>query len=93
MGSACGNGIIIKSSRPSGGDVYAVYEHLSFSGSSSGAVSQGTTIGWMAMPPAGKSGGCWTGYHVHVGIQTQGTYIESHRSSYHADPCDYITGC
>lgn len=91
ISSACGNGLILKTTKPGGGETYAVYEHIRFSGAS-GRVTQGTVLGWMNVPPS-PSGGCWYGYHLHLGIQTHGNYIESHRSTYHTDPCTFIPGC
>lgn len=90
---SCGNGLIMKVKLADGSYVYPTYEHIRFS-SASGSVSQGETLGWVTSPPSGQSD-CWTGYHLHLGVQRQGGYVESHRSdsSAHPDPCRWIGGC
>lgn len=90
---SCGYGLIMKVKLSDGSYVYPTYEHIRYS-SASGTVSKGTVIGYVTAPPSGKSD-CWTGYHLHLGVQKQGSYIESHRtdSSAHPNPCTWISGC
>lgn len=91
ISSACGYGLIMK---VDGTNLYATYEHLKSYKSKGSRVSKGATIAQIGSVPS-PSGGCWYGYHLHLGVQTQGSYVESHRStsSGHPDPCTWISGC
>lgn len=91
ISEACGYGLIMK---VDGTNLYPTYEHLRNYKAKGSRVSKGQTIAEIGSVPY-PSGGCWYGYHLHLGVQTQGSYVESHRStsSGHPDPCSWISGC
>ena len=94
ISSGCGDGLILRVQLTSGTYLYPTYEHLKNYKSAGTYVSKGQVIGEIGAPPAG-SNDCWSGYHLHLGVQKQGSYVESHRSdpTAHPDPCKWISGC
>ncbi len=90
ISSACGYGLIMK---VDGMDLYPTYEHIKNYKPIGARVSKGEVIARVG--PVPSPGSCWTGYHLHLGVQKQGAYLESHRSNSaaHPDPCRWIDGC
>ncbi len=90
ISSACGYGLIMK---VDGMNLYPTYEHIKNYKPIGARVSKGDIIARVG--PVPSPGSCWTGYHLHLGVQKQGAYLESHRSNSaaHPDPCQWIDGC
>lgn len=89
-GGDCGTGLIVKASS----GVYLIYQHISPKVSVGQTVATTTTIGTVASLTKNY---CWTGPHVHVGIQNTGSTIYNPTNSGNAgiftNPCVYLPGC
>jgi hypothetical protein len=93
IGYGCGNGMILTTKTSSGATVYAVYQHMN-PVKYSGSFSKGDVVGYVQNVGVTS---CWTGAHLHFGVQNVGGTVWSptnfDRAGYFYNPCSFLPSC